>query len=307
MKKIIKLTISVIIIAVLSLYIKDNYYIITNKIEYLYKKYLALNIKQYLVDNNYKKNENYEYVKVNKNTTIKNKDELKNAIYTYLDSGWDKYIVMCDPDYLTCTNDTKDIVENKEYLTNISNFTHPFNTFDEFNTSISAAGKLTFKKKNRYTNEQIEELNNKVNEIYNNYYDSSKNTSENIKIFHDYIANNTKYDSDNTTGVSSISSSTAYGVLMEGKGICSGYADAFSLFLDKMNVKNYRISSTSHVWNLVYVDGTWKHIDLTWDDPVTSDGSNSLNHDYFLISTSDLKNKNEEEHIFNEEIYIEAK
>ena len=234
-------------------------------------------------------------------------DDAKNAIYTFLDAGWQEYTIKCDPDYLSCVNDVKKMVENNTYLTDLSNFIHPFNTFNKVNTTFNSTGRITLKKENRYTDEQIKKLTEKVNEIYNNIYDSSKNVKENIKIFHDYIINNTKYDSSNTTGLSDINSSTAYGVLLEGSGICSGYADAMSLFLEKMNIKNYRISSNTHVWNLVFVEGVWLHLDLTWDDPITSDGSDMLSNKYFLIDTNTLKNNSDEEHVFDENIYVEAK
>ena len=306
-KKMIKTAVPVIVIILFGYLVYDNCYLVFNKIEYVYKKYFQLTTKQNLVDNEYKKNENYEYVKINNDPKIKNKEELKNAIYTYLDAGWDTYVIKCDSKYLDCTNDVKEIVENKEELTSISNFVHPFNTFEEFNTSISSIGRVTLKRKVRYTDSQRRILNNKVNEIYNNNYDSSKSIKENIKIFHDYIINNSKYDANNTSGLSSLSSSSAYGVLIEGLGICSGYSDAMSLFLDKMNVRNYRISSNTHIWNFVYVDGEWKHLDLTWDDPVSYDGEDNLLEDYFLISTEELEKKQSTEHIFDKNIYLEAK
>lgn len=305
-KENLKLIIKVVLIVIISYFIYNNYYLIINKIEYAYTKYFQPDIKQTLNDNDYRKKENYEYVKIYENTTIKNEDDAKNAIYTFLDAGWNEYTIKCDPDYLSCINDVKKIVENNTYLTDISNFIHPFNTFNKVNTTFSSTGKITLKKENRYTNNQIKLINDKVNEIYNKNYDSSKNVKENIKIFHDYIINNTKYDSSNTTGRSDINSSTAYGVLLEGTGICSGYADAMSLFLEKMNVKNYRISSNTHVWNLVYVEGVWLHLDLTWDDPITSDGSDMLSNKYFLIDTNALKNNSNEEHVFDSNIYIEA-
>ena len=305
-KKLIKLTIKVIVLVILGFIIKDNYYVITNELEYLYKKYLQPDIRQNLIDNEYRKKEDYEYLKIYEDTTIKNKDDAKNAIYTFLDAGWDKYIITCDADYLNCITDIKDIVENKTYITDLSNFVHPFNTFNRINTSFTSTGKITLKRENRYTEEQINFINQKIDEIYNNYYDPSKNTRENIKIFHDYIINNTKYDSTNKTGASNIPSSTAYGVLKNNTGICSGYADVMSLLLDKLNVKNYRISSESHVWNLVYIERTWKHLDVTWDDPVTSDGSDILTDKYFLIDNNTLFNNSDTEHSYNKYIYIEA-
>lgn len=306
-KKIIKITVTVIIIVILGFLIKDNYYLLTNKIEYVYKKYLQGDIRQNLTDNKYRKKENYDYVKINENTTLKNRDDVKNMIYTYLDAGWDEYTVKCDADYLDCTNDIKEIVQNNTYLTDLSNFVHPFNTFDKINTTFAASGKVKLKKESRYSDSQIDTLNKKVDEIYKENYDSSKNVLENIKIFHDYIVNHTKYDQSNTTGLSNVGSSSAYGVLIDGIGICSGYSDAMQLFLEKMNVKNYRISSSTHEWNLVYVEGAWRHLDLTWDDPIMSDGSDALKEDYFLIDTNTLLSKDDGEHGFDSSIYIEAK
>lgn len=306
-KKIIKITVTVIIMVILGFLIKDNCYLLTNKIEYVYKKYLQGDIRQNLTDNKYRKKENYDYVKINENTTLKNKDDIKNMIYTYLDAGWDEYTVKCDADYLDCTNDIKEIVQNNTYLTDLSNFVHPFNTFDKINTTFAASGKVKLKKEPRYSDSQIDTLNKKIDEIYKENYDSSKNVLENIKIFHDYIVNHTKYDQSNTTGLSNVGSSSAYGVLIDGIGICSGYSDAMQLFLEKMNVKNYRISSSTHEWNLVYVEGAWRHLDLTWDDPIMSDGSDALKEDYFLIDTNTLLSKDDGEHNFDSSIYIEAK
>ena len=306
-KKLVKVAVTVIIIVILGFLIKDNYYLLTNKIEYVYTKYLQGDIRQNLTDNKYRKKENYDYVKINENTTLKNKDDVKNMIYTYLDAGWDEYTVKCDADYLDCTNDIKEIVQNNTYLTDLSNFVHPFNTFDKINTTFAASGKVKLKKEPRYSNSQIDTLNKKVDEIYKENYDSSKNVLENIKIFHDYIVNHTKYDQSNTTGLSNVGSSSAYGVLIDGIGICSGYSDAMQLFLEKMNVKNYRISSSTHEWNLVYVEGAWRHLDLTWDDPIMSDGSDALKEDYFLIDTNTLLSKDDGEHNFDSSIYIEAK
>ena len=306
-KKLVKIAVTVIIIVILGFLIKDNYYLLTNKIEYVYTKYLQGDIRQNLTDNKYRKKENYDYVKINENTTLKNKDDVKNMIYTYLDAGWDYYTVKCDADYLDCTNDIKEIVQNNTYLTDLSNFVHPFNTFDKINTTFAASGKVKLKKEPRYSDSQIDTLNKKVDEIYKENYDSSKNVSENIKIFHDYIVNHTKYDQSNTTGLSNVGSSSAYGVLIDGIGICSGYSDAMQLFLEKMNVKNYRISSSTHEWNLVYVEGAWRHLDLTWDDPIMSDGSDALKEDYFLVDTNTLLSKDDGEHNFDSSIYIEAK
>ena len=72
-----------------------------------------------------------------------------------------------------------------------------------------------------------------------------------------------------------------------------------------MNIKNYRVSSNIHVWNAVYINGNWLNLDLTWDDPITNDGSNIIDDSYFLITTEKLESIEKKQHTFNNEIYKE--
>ncbi len=71
-KKLIKIAVIVVVIVICFFLIKDNYYLITNKIEYVYKKYLQPDIRQTLTDNKWRKKVNYYYLKINEDTTIKN-------------------------------------------------------------------------------------------------------------------------------------------------------------------------------------------------------------------------------------------
>ena len=83
-------------------------------------------------------------------------------------------------------------------------------------------------------------------------------------------------------------------------------ADSMKLFLDRLNIPNYKISSENHIWNLVNVDNNWYHLDLTWDDPVTSNGTDVLEYDYFLITTTELEELESDQHNFDIKIYKEA-
>ena len=154
-KKLLKTAITVIIVIITCYLIYDNYYLIANKLEYLYSKYIKENVKQTLNSNEYQKNENYEYVKINKNAKVKEKDDIKNAIYTFLDNGWNKYILKCDSKYETCLDDFKSIVENNVFLTDLSNFVHPFNTFNKINTTFTSTGNIILKKEDRYKKNEI--------------------------------------------------------------------------------------------------------------------------------------------------------
>ena len=60
-----------------------------------------------------------------------------------------------------------------------------------------------------------------------------------------------------------------------------------AIFLNSLGVKNYKIATENHIWNAVYIDNNWYHLDLTWDDPVTKDSAvDTLSHKFFMINTN---------------------
>lgn len=67
-----------------------------------------------------------------------------------------------------------------------------------------------------------------------------------------------------------------YGLLVEGYGICLGYASSFQLLMDLAGVECITVagagsgSSRDHAWNMVRLEGEWYCVDVTWDDPVFS-------------------------------------
>ena len=94
--------------------------------------------------------------------------------------------------------------------------------------------------------------------------------------------------------------------MIDGYGLCGAYADAMAIFLEKLGIDNYKVASDSHIWNLVKLNNKWLHLDLTWDDPIMSDGSNKLEKLFLLIDNKELKKLNVEKHNYNKNIYIEA-
>ena len=134
-------------------------------------------------------------------------------------------------------------------------------------------------------------------------------TYNNILRVHDYIINNSKYDSDRSDkNIINYKSDIAYGPLFEGYAICGGYTDLMQLFLEKMKIKSFRVSSNQHIWNAVDFENNWLNLDLTWDDPIVNDGSiDYLEHNFFLIDTNKLHQIETTEHEFDYDRYSELK
>lgn len=67
------------------------------------------------------------------------------------------------------------------------------------------------------------------------------------------------------------SSYTPYGPLIEGKGVCLGYASAFQLLMDMARVECITVTGAAfgnrenHAWNMVRLNGAWYCVDATWD------------------------------------------
>ena len=158
---------------------------------------------------------------------------------------------------------------------------------------------------------QVKNLDNKLNDFISENINDNMTVRDKIKVFHDYIINNSVYDktrADNIVGgrdTSNSNSHKAIGPLFDGISLCSGYSDAMKIYLDKLKITNYKISNNNHIWNLVYLDNSWLHLDLTWDDPVTNTGQNILLHKFFLIDTNTLLNFDPTGHDFNKDYYPE--
>ena len=238
-----------------------------------------------------------------------NYQDLLNVYYTIINSGKDEFTFYCPKnEYTDCISDIESIANNQTLLSNINNYVHPYNAFSHIETEFDNLGKVTITIERHYSKDDIKKINEKVEEIFNKIYNDKVSPQDNIKAFHDYIIENTKYDSDRSDkNIIKYRSDTAYGPLFEGYAICGGYTDLMELFLEKMNLKSYKVSSYMHIWNVVKINDKWYHIDLTWDDPVLSDGTDSILHDYMLIDTSKLLELEKSQHNFNQDIFLEVK
>ena len=146
------------------------------------------------------------------------------------------------------------------------------------------------------------------NEAKKEVINKNLSTEDQLKEIHDYIIDNSIYDSNRTdNNVIEYKSDIAYGPLIEGYGICGGYSDAFELFLEDLGIKSYKVSSDSHVWNAVDLYNNWYNIDLTWDDPVTNTGEQIIEEKFFKVTTNELLSLEKEQHNFNQNVYQELK
>ena len=291
------------------------YYSYEDIVDYVMYNIVYKDDFNYASPNQYKRDYNFYYIKETNDFNPKNKNDILSIIYTGLNNGWEDFTFFCHLDnYENCLKDVESITNDKILMSNLNNFVATYNSFDKVVVNVNNFGRVNIKVDKLYNDEDIKILDEKVDEIYNSLITEDMSDTDKIKKIHDYLINNTKYDEERSNEIKNSSYTTvhhhsnmAYGPLIDGKAICGGYTDAMALFLDKMNIKNYKISSSKHIWNLVYIDGKWKHLDLTWDDPVVNTGVDMLLDTFFLIDTNELLEKDKTEHEFDTNVFIEAK
>lgn len=299
MRKIIDTILSILII-IASIFI---YYYRYPIIKYFVRTYNTINVSE--TTNTYTKGRNYISFKHTTDFTPENKEELTNVLYTILDDGMDSFVFNCDYE---CENDIHEITSGPT-LSIINNYVHPYNSYNMFNIKVNEYGTVFIDVEKNYDEFEIRAINEKIHMIASKIINNNMSDYEKIKAFHDYIINNTMYDENEAKLVennmtTNLTSHKAYNVLIKGMGICGGYTDSLAIFLDHIGIDNFKVSTEKHIWNVVF-DGTWKHVDVTWDDPVSKPQVNRLIHDYFMISSDEIIRNDSTKHNFNKELYKE--
>ena len=258
--------------------------------------------------NIYYRNYDFDFVQNTDNFKPYCKQDIYNIFYTVINSGESNFVFYCPDDYTNCLSDIKELANDQSTLSDINNFVHPYNSFSHIETEYDSAGQVSINVHRSYNSDTIADVEKSIDYILNDVLDSNKTDIENIRLAHDYIINNSIYDTNRSdNNIIKYKSDIAYGPLIQGYGICGGYTDAMEIILERLGVKSYRVSSNNHIWNAVYLEDSWRHLDLTWDDPVVDDGSQVLEHNFFLISTKELLDKDSSEHDFNQDVYYELK
>ncbi len=130
-----------------------------------------------------------------------------------------------------------------------------------------------------YTQEEIEEAGAQVSaaldRIVPEIQAAGDETDMHRAIF-EYLCNNVEYDRElsNIVAVGDTDNkltknSGAYGALVTGKTVCSGYAAAYKAICDRLGLDCWVAESQEHAWNLIIVDGVLSCVDATSGDQDT--------------------------------------
>ena len=129
----------------------------------------------------------------------------------------------------------------------------------------------------------------------------AKDTRAKVKAIHDAVLTAATYDTAASKAIVAGATSAnspqvaesqeAYGILVDGKAVCTGYAMTFQLLAQASGLQTVVVTGVAtsgvttggHAWNRVLVDGKWLVVDTTWDDATDA----HLGSDYLMISSQD--------------------
>lgn len=107
--------------------------------------------------------------------------------------------------------------------------------------------------------------------------------------FHDELASTISYN-QNTTDYNedTTESQSASSAFFLRNTVCAGFTKAFSLLLNSQGIENVGVTSDSHAWNEVRINGRWYITDVTWDN------NRWPSHDYFNISEYEMQSMDQQ-------------
>ncbi len=143
------------------------------------------------------------------------------------------------------------------------------------------------------TKSELEMAKLKAKEVVGQMITSDMGEFEKELVIHDYIVHHVAYDQSKVLDDAVF---TIYGALIDGKAVCHGYAEAFQYMAYLAGLNSKIVFGTAeadgvrigHAWNMIELDGNYYHVDTTWNDPVSSEGIQSISYDYFNVTDQDL-------------------
>ncbi len=140
--------------------------------------------------------------------------------------------------------------------------------------------------------QQGKKLYKNLNKIINSIISDDMSELEKEQAVYKWLCTNCEYDYRHYDIPSAAprESYEPYGAIIEGKAVCLGYATAFQLFMDVLDIECITVvgaafsSREDHAWNMVKIDGEWFCVDSTWDEGAYGFGYFNKSSEYFALT-----------------------
>lgn len=115
---------------------------------------------------------------------------------------------------------------------------------------------------------QEREMDQEVSRVLSSLALDGKSQKEKIDAIYNYLIRNVKYVSDaELADESNVIKYSSYAALVQHSAVCQGFAGAFYRLCLESGIDSRIVSSEAmnHAWNIVELEGSYYHLDATWD------------------------------------------
>lgn len=184
--------------------------------------------------------------------------------------------------------------DHPEYFWFTGGFSYSYTEFDDVGTVKLKPSYYSYVSGFFKTENKLKELQKEVTKVAELAKKSSSNDYERVLFVHDYLIQNAVYDhaaldeyykADKSPSCEYVFA--AYGCLVNGKTVCSGFAKAFQLIMHELGYDcTYVVGDAgeAHGWNCIYLDGEGYFVDVTWDNADFEEGEVPLYNYAFITS-----------------------
>lgn len=139
---------------------------------------------------------------------------------------------------------------------------------------LVSTNKTVFESKFLYTREQSEQIKLGINNVITRIQSLCRNNDVE-RVIHDYLVQNVRY----STNKSSADAHNVKGALIDGSAVCEGYAKAFKLLCDAVDLPCVLVTGTAngpsggkenHAWNIIRNHKGHYQVDVTWDSGINN-------------------------------------
>ncbi len=179
-----------------------------------------------------------------------------------------------------------DVIRNNPDLFYVFNYEY-------FTSAGGGIEKCTFSYNPQYTANSVAEYEAAIDRALAQVIENGMTDEQKATALHDYLVQHMVYDKTANSNPG-FEKRNAYEALVNGIGVCEGYALAYAALLKEVGIEvDYcRSQNMNHIWNYVKLGGNWYHADLTYDD-ITADqvgATGYVKHTYFLLSDDAMRN-----------------
>ena len=178
-------------------------------------------------------------------------------------------------------------------------FQHGATFYFDTNTHIVNKLELTYCMTEREAKKRRDEIDSHIRSFLSSINDSMSDYEVALRIYENII----KLVDYDTLGLEKQKSKTVssevpddlrsiYGVFVNKKAVCAGYAKAMQYLLNLCGIECTYVTSSTHAWNLIKLEGDYYHLDVTWGDGTDTKKEkvqiDSINYDCFCITTEEV-------------------